>query len=449
MTSYSTHQEITPSNITSNGKLSYYNGQPTIQFLLGEQERFIKPGTLRLVGEFTVWKDAASSVLPVQADGIRMNERLGVNAIVDQLTIFSQKSGQVMESINHHNRMMSSYLSVTQSRDDFANHTYETSLRFPNWCGQEEGVITNTQADQVNGKNEFCIPLVCGLFLGQDPIPLSGTWGVGGLRIELQLSPDSNVLFSGPTAADATGNDPTELLNAHYELSNVRLICETSVPQPDQLSQLMSQTTNTFVYNSITSYYQTINSANANINFNLALSKVLGAYMNVVPASHINNLTRDGLATLPFTNQDGSVAVVEQAVFTRGGERYPLQYNLDTIQKDDPTNTTIDSQLARNYINSVKAFAQVGRTSVSSSNYNYNSTGVEYLATKESVDGGPAFGLGVAYDTISDQGISFQNVPFGVQLQLRLSSDSPQSIFLFVHSRQTVVSTPNGIQVMK
>ena len=443
MTSYSTHQEITPSNITSSGKLSYYNGQPTIQFLLGEQERFIKPGTIRLVGEFTVWKDTASSVLPVAADNIRMNERLGVNSIVDQMTIFSQKSGQVMESINHHNRMMSSYLSVTQSRDDFANHTYETSLRFPNYAGQEAGVLTNTQADQVNGKNEFCIPLVCGLFLGKDPIPLSGTWGVGGLRIEIQLSPDSNVLFSGDATVSAA------LLNAHYELSNVRLICETTVPQPDQLSQLMSQTTNTFVYNSITSYYQTINSANANINFNLALSKVLGVYMNVVPASHINNLLFDGLATLPFTNEGGAIAQVEQCVFTRGGERYPLQYNLDTIQKTDTANTTIDPQLARNYINSVKAFAQVGRTSVSPANFNYKAPGANYINSKQTVDGGPAFGLGVAYDTISDQGVSFQNVPFGVQLQLLLSSDSPQSIFLFVHSRQTVVSTPQGIQVMK
>ena len=72
-----------------------------------------------------------------------------------------------------------------------------------------------------------------------------------------------------------------------------------------------------------------------------------------------------------------------------------------------------------------------------------------YVEAKEIIDGGSAFGLGVAYDTISDQGISFQNVPFGVQLQLRLSSDSPQAIFLFVHSRQTCVSTPNGIQVMK
>jgi len=439
---YSTHQEIVPSNITSDGKLSYYKGQPTIQFLIGEQDRFIKPGTIRLVGEFTVWENAGGTALPVVADQIRMNERLGINAVIDQLTIFSQKSGQVMESINHHNRMMSSYLSVTQSQDDFAGHTYETGLRFPNWKGQELGVITNTQADQATGKNEFCIPLVCGLFLGQDPIPLSGTWGIGGLRMEIQLAPDSNVLFSGDNSA-------TKLLNAHYELSNVRLICETSVPAPDQLSQLMSNTTNTFVYNSITSYYQTINSANATLNFNLALSKVLGAFINVVPAAHINNLTRDGLATLPFSNADGTVAVVDQCVFTRGGERYPLQYNMDTLQKNDASNTTIDSQIARNYLNSVLAFAKIGRTSVDPENYKYFDMSTNYLEAKEMTKGGSAFGIGVAYDSISDQGISFLNVPFGLQLQLRLTSNSPQSIFLFVHSKQTVVSTPNGIQVLK
>jgi len=443
MTSYTTHQEIVPSNITSNGKLSYYNGQPTIQFLLGEQDRFIKAGSIRLIGELTIWKDAGSTVLPTEADGIRMNERLGVNAVIDQLTIFSQKSGQVMEHINHHNRMMSSYLSVTQSFDDFAGHTYETSLRFPNYKGQQLGVITNSQASHAQGKNEFCIPLVCGMFLGKDPIPLSGTWGVGGLRIEIQLSPDSNVLFS-------SSSDVTNLLNAHYELSNVRLICETQVPAPDQLSMLMSNTTNTFVYNSITSYYQTINSANANLNFNLALSKVLGAYMNVVPAAHINNLAQDGLATLPFTNKGtGARAVVEQCVFTRGGERYPLQYNLDTVQKSDLDNDTMDSQIARGYMNAVMGFAKIARTSVNSNNYKYFDAGSSYEYAKIIKDGGSAWGLGVAYDTISDQGISFENVPFGVQLQLRLTTDHPQAIFLFVHSRQTVLSTPSGIQVLK
>ena len=453
-TGYTTHQEIVASNTTADGKLSYYSGQPTLQFLLGEQDRYIKPGTIRLVGEFTVWKDAQGTELPVEDDGIRMNERLGVNAIVDQLTVFSQKSGQVMETINHHNRMMSSYLSVTQSVDDFAGHTYESSLRFPNFKAQELGVITNTQGDDAAGKNEFCIPLVCGLFLGKEPIPLSGTWGVGGLRIELQLAPDSNVLFSkdnviAPVVAAPPIAARSGLLNAHYELSNVRLICETMSPPPDQLSQLMTQTTNTFVYNSITSYYQTINSANATLNFNLALSKVLGAYMNVVPASHINNLARDGLATLPFTNSDGSVAVIEQAVFTRGGERYPLQYNVDTTQKSDSSNTTIDSQIARNYIDSVKGFAQVDRTSVMPSNFKYFSMSNNYQQAKELANGGSAFGVGISYDSISDQGISFQSVPWGVQLQLGLSSDSPQAVFLFVHSKQTVLSTPSGIQVLR
>ena len=45
------HLEIVPSNITADGKLSYKNGQPTIQLLIGAQDRFIVPGSVRLVGE--------------------------------------------------------------------------------------------------------------------------------------------------------------------------------------------------------------------------------------------------------------------------------------------------------------------------------------------------------------------------------------------------------------
>tara|TARA_R110001632_G_scaffold99926_1_gene206787 strand:- start:395 stop:1726 length:1332 start_codon:yes stop_codon:yes gene_type:complete len=443
MSGFTTHQEIVPSNITSSGKLSYANGQPTIQFLLGEQDRYIKPGSIRLVGEFTVYK--TGTTIPVAGEGIRMNERLGVNSLIDQLNIFSQKTGQTMESINHWNRMMSSYLSVTQSQQDFVGHSYESSLRCSNFAAQQKGVVENTQGDAAGGglsPNEFCIPLVSGLFNGQEPIPLSGTWGVGGLRIEVQLAPDSNVLFSADDSS-------TNLVDAYYELSNVRLICEVTTPPADQLSQLATQTTNTFTYNSISSYYQTINSANATLNFNLALSKVLGVFMNVVPASHINSLTRDGLATLPFSNSDGTMAKVEQVVWTRGGERYPLQYNVDTIQKTDALNDTVDSQLTRNYLNSVMAFAKLGRTSVDPVNMRYLELGPAFTNGKTIDKGGASFGLGVAYDSISDQGIDFSSQPFGVQLQLGLVSNHPNAIFLFVHSKQTVLSSPSGIQVMK
>lgn len=439
------HLEIVPSNITSTGTLSYKNGQPTIQLLIGAQDRYIVPGSVRLCGELTVKKN--STIIPLAADGIRMNERLGVHSVIDTLSIFSQRSGQNIETINHHNRMMSSYLSVTHSKADFACHSYESGLRFPNYKAQQLGVITNTQAASASGgdsPNSFCIPLVCGLFLGQDPIPLSDTWGVGGLNIEIQLSPDQNVLFSST-------NSDANLLDAFYELSNVKLICEVQRPAPDQMSQLMSQTTNTFVYNSISSYYNTINSANAVLNFNLGLKSVLGAFMNVVPASHINSFTRDGLATLEFTNSDGSAAEIDQLVFTKAGERIPLEYNIDTLQKTDSTNETADAQIVRNYMNSIMNFSKIMRTSVAPSVYRNVGYSVDstYSGAKTIIDGGAAWGIGVLYDGISNQGLDFSNSAFGVQLQLKLISDNPNAIYLFVHSRQTVVSSGGSIQVLK
>tara|TARA_R110000796_G_scaffold23818_4_gene68195 strand:- start:596 stop:1936 length:1341 start_codon:yes stop_codon:yes gene_type:complete len=441
------HLEIVPSNITSTGKLSYKGGQPTIQILIGAQDRNIVPGSIRLCGEFTVMKN--DTVIPVESDDIRMNERLGVYSMIDTLSIFSQSSGQTIETINHHNRMMSSYLSVTQSQQDFAAQSYEQALRFPNYKAQQLGVVTNTQgasASSGDSPNSFCIPLVCGLFLGQDPIPLSSQWGVGGLIIEIQLAPDQQVLFSGD-------NTDTKLLDSYYELSNVKLICEVQRPAGEDLARIEKQTTNTFTYNSISSYYNTINSANAMLNFNLGLKSVLSAFMNVVPASHINNFKRDGLATLEFTNTTGVNAEIEQLVFTRAGAREPLEYNIDTLQRTvaGRANENADSQIVRNYMNAVMSFAKIKRTSVEPSvfrNIDYSSDST-FSGAKTIVNGGAAFGVGVAYDSISDQGVDFSQSAFGVQLQLRLTTDHPNAIYLFVHSRQTVVSSGGSIQVLK
>ena len=436
------HLEITPSNITSNGKLSYKNGQPTLQLLIGAQDRFIVPGSVRLVGKITIKKNDTD--IPVEGDGIRMNERLGVHSVIDTLSIFSQRSSQTIETINHHNRFMSSYLSVTQSQSDFSCHAYETSLRFPNYKAQQLGVITNSQAASASGgdsANSFCIPLVSGLFLGQEPIPLSNEWGVGGLMIEIQLSPDQNVLFS-------SDNTDTTLLDSYYELSDVRLICEVQTPGADFTPQM----TNTFTYNSISSYYNTVNSRNAVLNFNLGLKSVLGAFANVVPSAHINSWTRDGLATLGFSNSDASRAKVNQLVFTRAGQRVPLEYNIDTLQKTELTgfeNETADSQIVRNYMNAVQNFAKISRTSVGPETFRSIGYGTEYADAKTIVKGGSAWGFGVAYDSISNQGVDFAQVPFGVQLDVELTSNHPNAVFLFVHSRQTIVSSNNSIQVMK
>jgi len=434
------HLEIIPSNITSDGTLSFKNGQPVVQFIIGEQERYLIGQSLRLTGKFTAFSSDGS--ISTSATGLRMNEQLGIYSCFNELHISSQKTAQSIETIRHYPRMMSSYLGVTSSLQDGISHLNETALIDMNFALQQRGVVENPT--QLTTKNSFCCPLVCGLLNGTSPIPLSGAWGVGGLDLSIHLSPDSNVFFSNSSST-------TSINNAYYELSDVKLICEVMTPAPDQLSQIMKQTQNVFEYNSIVSQYNTINSRNGVLNFPLGVSKCMGVFINFVPASHINNLAFDGTATLPPTNSDGTRAEVTQLIFTRGGERFPLEYNIDTIQKNDTGNERMDAQVVRNYMNAVMGFTKIERTNVSPFNNfyeDYGSGGELYDYAKDVVEGGAKFGIGVNYDQISGAGVSFKDVPFGLQMTSDISTDSPQGVFLFAHCKNTVVSTPQGIQVV-
>ena len=396
--------------------------------------------SLRITGKFTAF--ASDGTISTSATGLRMNEQLGVYSCFNELHISSQRTAQNIETIRHYPRMMSSYLGVTSSLQDGISHLNETALIDMNYALQERGVIENPSG--LTTSNSFCVPLVCGLLNGTDPIPLSAQWGVGGLDLSIHLAPDSNVFFS-------SGSNTTNITGAYYELSDVKLVCEVIRPAPDMLSRLMSQTENVFEYNSITSMFNTINSRNGVLNFPLGVTRCLGVFLNIVPASHINNLAFDGTATLPPTNSDGTRAVVSQLVFTRGGERFPLEYNIDTLQQTDKNNITMDSQVVRNYMNAVMGFSKIERTNVSPFNNFYEdyTTGTNaFLYAKEIIEGGAKFGLGVSYDQISGQGVSFADVPFGLQMTSEITSDSPQGIYLFAHCKNTVVSNGQGIQII-
>lgn len=436
------HLEIIPSNITSDGTLSFKNGQPVVQFIIGEQERYLIGQSLRLCGKFTAF--SSDGAISTSATGLRMNEQLGIYSCFNELHISSQRTAQSIETIRHYPRMMSSYLGVTSSVQDGISHLNETALIDMNFASQQRGVIENPTQLNASGKNSFCCPLVCGLLNGTNPIPLSNAWGVGGLDISIHLAPDSNVFFSN-------SSDTSNITGAFYELSDLKLVCEVITPAPDQLSQIMKQTQNVFEYNSIVSQFNTINSRNGVLNFPLGVSKCMGVFLNFVPASHINNLAFDGTATLPPTNSDGTRAEISQLIFTRGGERFPLEYNIDTLQKDDQDNITMDPQIVRNYMNAVMGFTKIERTSVSPYNNYYEdySDGTnEYLYAKEVREGGVKFGVGVNYDQISGAGVSFKDVPFGIQMTSDISTDSPQGVYLFAHCKNTIVSTPQGIQVI-
>tara|TARA_R110000765_G_scaffold383657_1_gene475059 strand:+ start:1455 stop:2783 length:1329 start_codon:yes stop_codon:yes gene_type:complete len=434
--------EVVPSNVTSNGTISYRNGNPVIQFIIGEQDRLLMGNSVRFTGKF-VARLTSTSLSTSGTSPLRMSEKLGVYAAIDTLTIKSQRTGQTIESIRHYNRFLASYLPVTNSQEDAMTHMNETSLILPNWEAQRQSVVNIPSGSTT--QNSFCMALPCGILNGRNPIPLMPE-AVGGIIVEIHLAPDSQVFFSN-TATSAS------ISQSFYEFSDVSLVAELMDPSPEALQSIKSQQSGTFEYNSISSYYQTINSTNGILNFQLGLSRVLGVFSNLVPASHINNLVFDGLATMYPTNSDGSAAVIDELFFTRNGEKFPINYNIDTIQRENTDRSTVfhkddktmDSQIIFNYMNAIQKFGSLTRTQINQVNTRYSD---DTTFDKYWADGGSGFGIGMAYDSISDQGVDFSRVNFGVNMSLRLNTDSPQAMFLYVHAKNTLVFGPQGMQVM-
>lgn len=433
--------EIVPSNITSDGTLSFHNGQPVIQFIIGEQQRSLLGQSVRLVGNFSVLSD--TDTLGSGNAELNMDGRTSLYSTIDQLVIKSQRTNQTIEHIRNYNRFMASYLGATGDLGDGLSHKSESDLQTLNTTAIKAAVVDNPVNISSKGSSTFSLSLPCGLFNGTRSIPLAQDWGLGGLLIEVHLASDSNVLF----ANDGT----TDISTAFYEYKNMNLVCEVQTPTSEELMSLQkgAASGSTFEYNSISSYYTTINAANAIINFSLGLSKVLSVFANFITASSINNRKENGMLTSYSRNGTDSVAYVKQLVFTRGGERMPLEYNIDTVQQTDTTSLNPDGQIIRNYLNAIHSFTKNRRNLLTPENMILppaSSDQVNY--DTKVIDGGVNYGIGVAFDMISNQGVDFSSTNFGINMDMNLITDNPQAVYLFVHHKNTVVFNQSGIQVL-
>ena len=439
------HQEIQPSNVVSTGVVSFKNGNPVIQFIIGEQDKYLIGSSLRFCGDIQ-FKD--NNAVPTSVSKLAVNSTLGAYGMIDQLSLSSQRSKQSIESIRHYGRFLSTYLPTMSNIQESMGHMNATSNMMPNIECERLGFVNNANGSAAANKfstgSPFCLNLPSGLLDSQQPIPLSSTWGVGGLLLEIRLTPDSQFLF-------ASNHVSGSLTDPFYELSNLKLIYEVVNPSADVLSRLKSQSGNTLEYNSVSSYYTSVNSTNAIVNFNLGIKNCLSAFFNIIPSSRLNNLAEDGFATLPFVNSGTTgVAEIKQINFTRNGVKYPLQYNIDTNvnPKYIASGTTYfpeDPQVLRNALDSLKPYSDYKKTQVSPTTY---TRALDANSRDSSMPHQSLFFVGVNFDNISNQGVDFTNSTFGIQMELDLTTDNPQTLFLFVHNKNTLVFSPNGLQVV-
>ena len=438
--------EVRPDNIPSDGKISFKNGFPTMSFTISAQEGLLDPSTIRIVGDFAAFKDNLATPTPLtDGDGVSMNSRLGIYNVIESLTVRSVRSKMVCENIRHYSKFMNSYMAMTSSLQDQIGHLGQSCLIHPNADAFRKSVVESPTTDAPQ-TNEFAFHVLCGFVMSGNMVDLRPT-AFGGLTVEFMLQPDSNVLFSQNASTVGIGD-------AHYELSNLKLCCEVNDFGGTDVDPAPS---GVFEYNTITSLYTSINSNNAQLQYNLALKNVLSAFMTFVPVADINTLTADGQVTV-YPSGDGSskTAIVPftRVQWLKGGVKYPADFDyVANVADTQNTGTTVaDSQYMRTLIEAVSPDISNERMSISPVNCNRLYNMVESSTAETSylnvAEGGPVYGLGIKYG-IGGAGEDFSQEQFGVSLESGLKSDNPIGVYIFVKARAQLVFSGTGVQLVQ
>lgn len=452
---------IRPDNVSSDATISFKAGFPILKFTIQSQAGLLDPRTIRINGDLKVFKNGArAAVYSDDANKITMDNRLGAFALWDQLVIRHAKSKSVCEHIRHYNRYMQTYLALTSSKQDLLGHMNQAILSEPNSEAMFLNVVasgTVAEAQPAIAKSFSC-HLPSGFIMSGNTINLMES-SFGGIEVELHLAPDSNVLFS-------QGGATAGVENAFYELSNLTLSCEVMEVPSEAMAAAQSQTSGALEFNTITSLYTSISTSNAQIQYSLGLRNLQSCFMSFVPSEHLNTLTDNGLVASYPGKRDNSLVRFKRVQWLKGGAKYPVDFDVvGTTQTAGNTTvanvgefTTGDSQLARQFIESVVPEYADDRVSITqrnaSRNYDMADTGGNGTY-KRVVDGGACFGLGMRYSKFN-LGQDFSREQWGVSLETDLGEGDAggaaglaQSVFIFFKAKAVLAWSESGVQMLQ
>jgi hypothetical protein len=396
--------------------------------------------SVRLNGTLIVNKNGGGSVNNNANKGgaateVRINERIGVHSCIQQITFSSQSTNQTIESCRQYGRYLASVIPSTHSAEDL-----NTNLQLKGLSSYKNNITGNL----INVPVEFSIPLLTGFLNSGSPIPI-GQAGVNGINIQFELAPDSMVLFGG-NAGDGNGS--------YYELKDLTMTYDLLVPNEAGMAAMAAGGSGSMSYNSVNHLYSVINSGENTSSFNIGSANTLSTIHNFIPSNEINNYSVDSFETKQLRNSPyakSDTVVPTEVDFIKSGVRFPLNYTIDnrTAQQEG----TPSSQIDRNFVNAIKPFRQSNHivngntTNLAKNDEVYEDSQLD-VPTARVVDEKEVFGLGVAMDNLSRVGVNFKNQNYAVRIRSGLNGNSPNAMFSYVVSKNTLMWSPQGIQVV-
>lgn len=432
--------EILPSNQPSNGQYSFREGNPIVNFHIGAGSKLLRSSSLRVNGKIEVLKADGTPVDngDLKSSGlvdVRLSSRVGVHSCFQNVSIASGESNQTLESVRQYGRLLSSLLPSSHSSEDFL---------------ATQGITAKATAEDnlagalINNKTSFSVPLYCGIFQSDVPLPM-GQNGFRGMSLTLELASDQQVL-SGTNAGDTSG--------AFYRLSDLSISCDMLLPTPAEQQKMEVASSGTFVFNTLQNLYSVINSSDATQTFNLASSQVLSVFHNFIPVPHSNSYSHDSFATTSLLNKVGasytSDATLKKVSFSRDGIKLGLDYDLDceTQSSAGIPETGVDITAT----NAIQPFSSLTKILDQPRMFPFGTKDQEIYAPEtlqksSVVDERRNFLIGLALDRVSNQGMDFRSKSYALRIQSTLDGNSPLSIYTYYLARNVLQYSPQGISV--
>tara|TARA_R110002167_G_scaffold104110_2_gene268617 strand:- start:637 stop:2031 length:1395 start_codon:yes stop_codon:yes gene_type:complete len=450
--------EILPSNQPANNTYSFHEGNPIITITIPSQAKYLRPQSLRINGTLrinnsdrTICNNNACSSL-AQSD-IRLNSRVGVHSVFQNVVLSSEATNQSLEAIRQYGRMVSCILSSTHSEQDLMSEKSNVAVM---------NGLDDASGNLVNNEVRFSIPLYCGMLQSGESIPLSQN-GINGLNIQLELASDQQVL-KGSTAFPQQNVAGTPLgvsaqSGSFYQLKDISVSGDLLVPDDAGQQKLSVSGSGQFQYNSYSSLYSVINSNDSTQTYNLSSSQVLSVFHTFLPVSFSNNYNEDAFENGELLNTNGagtvydSPTILKKVSFSRGGVKLGLDYEIDC--ENNSLEGLPESQVMMNYLNAFQDFSASSRMINNRQLLGYGGKELKPyndVMTKERAVGidndvKRNFGIGLAMDRVSDVGMSFKGQSYATRIVSNLDGKSPNAVFTFVLSKNTLQYSPNGIMI--
>jgi hypothetical protein len=459
--------QVNPTNTSSQGVFGDRTGLTQIVFEVPADPKIMNGKSLRVSGTFAVkngdgsaptnatnWCGNSANPALAPVGDIYIDGRTGVSSAFETISIQSLGTGGTYSTIKSYNRLCSSLMPLNESINSYLNGGVDSIY----------GALAKdvSQAKKCDKPFEFAVPILDGLIQGV-PIDLSL---VQGLRIVITLAPSNYVINNNRFRVSNSSAGRTDG-GAFYEMSDLVLSfeCETGDEQFQQ--SLMANKNGVLTYNTFTAFYNVINGTDHNLSLNINTGRTLSVISNLIPSSFVNNYDYDSQRTFqPLQEKGGQLErniQVEDIVFTKGGLRIPLDFEVDSEEtQSEGVADSLKNKIELNAIrygwrlaNAVKSLKTELSNDVGAGLTTVGGTGqARYSRLRYSIneeDQIQNYNIGVSMDHISENGLNFKGTPFGMRMRLKAPDGAnvePHSLYLFIKHKNSIMIQNGAISVM-